>query len=108
MKSNHYDRKEPAQRDSDPEQMLAKIQAATEEMTMHRYVHSIPKVSLPCRQNQRRDTAALERQLDEQNRILNELVQSVKGFNEIVKGFTETARGLTETVKGAVEELSRK
>ena len=29
-------------RRTDPEEAIAKIQAAAEEMTMHRYVHSLP------------------------------------------------------------------
>ena len=34
-------RKTQAGRRSDPEEMLAKVQAAAEEMTMRRYVHTV-------------------------------------------------------------------
>ena len=34
---------DPAGRRSDPEEMLAKVQAAAEEMTMRRYVHMPPE-----------------------------------------------------------------
>ena len=40
-------RKTQAGRRSDPEEMLAKVQAAAEEMTMRRYVH-MPPEGRPC------------------------------------------------------------
>lgn len=40
-------RKSQAGRRPDPEEMLAKVQAAAEEMTMRRYVHTAPEAR-PC------------------------------------------------------------
>ena len=43
-------------RRTDPEEAIAKIQAVTEEMTMHRYVHSLP--AGPVRNGSRRTCGA--------------------------------------------------
>ena len=63
----------------DPEEMLAKVQAAAEEMTMRRYVHTAPEAR-PCCQEP--CLAALLGELnqiqDHQNQILAELLRALE------------------------------
>jgi len=70
-------RKSQAGRRPDPEEMLAKVQAAAEEMTMRRYVHTAPEAR-PCCQEP--CLAALLGELnqiqDHQNQILAELLRA--------------------------------
>lgn len=66
---------------TDPEEALAKIQAAVEEMTMKRYVHSISP-----QPGQRQEDEVLCRLdwlrwvLNDQNRLLAEILETLKGM----------------------------
>lgn len=68
-----------AGRRSDPEEMLAKVQAAAEEMTMRRYVHMPPEGRPCCPEG---CLAALLGELnqiqDHQNQILAELLRALE------------------------------
>ena len=72
-------RKSQAGRRPDPEEMLAKVQAAAEEMTMRRYVYTAPEAR-PCCQEP--CLAALLGELnqiqDHQNQILAELLRALE------------------------------
>ena len=72
-------RKTQAGRRSDPEEMLAKVQAAAEEMTMRRYVHMPPEGRPCCPEG---CLAALLGELnqiqDHQNQILAELLRALE------------------------------
>ena len=65
-------RKTQAGRRSDPEEMLAKVQAAAEEMTMRRYVH-MPPEGRPCCPE-----GCLAALLGELNQILAELLRALE------------------------------
>ena len=72
-------RKTQAGRRSDPEEMLAKVQAAAEEMTMRRYVHMPPEGRPCCPEG---CLAALLGELnqiqDHKNQILAELLRALE------------------------------
>ena len=72
-------RKAPASRRSDPEEMLAKVRAAAEELTMCRYVHTPPEERPCCPEG---CLPAFMRELnqiqDHQNQILAELLHTLE------------------------------
>lgn len=66
---------------TDPEEAIAKIQAAVEEMTMKRYVHSIS----PQPEHRREEEVLcrldwLRWGLEHQNRLLAEILETLKGL----------------------------
>ena len=66
-------------RRTDTEEAIAKIQAATEEMTMHRYVHSLPARTGPERVQEDLwcQLQELNQILDYQNKILVEILSAL-------------------------------
>ncbi|MBS6533368.1 MAG: hypothetical protein KH338_07010 [Oscillospiraceae bacterium] len=80
-------RKAPASRRSDPEEMLAKVQAAAEEMTMRRYVHTPPEGRPCCPEG---CLAALLGELnqiqDHRNQILVELLRTLERMAAALDG----------------------
>ena len=66
-------------RRTDPEEAIAKIQAAAEEMTMHRYVHNLPIVSDRDREQEELwcQMRELNRVLDYHNNILGEILAAL-------------------------------
>lgn len=75
-------------RPTDPEEAIAKIQAAAEEMTMHRYVHSLPVLSGPGREREAlwRQMRELNQVLDYQNKILVEVLAALDRLTRAVEG----------------------
>ncbi len=79
-------------RRTDPEEAIAKIQAAAEEMTMHRYVHSLPmqtareweREALWCQMRE------LNQVLDYQNKILVEILAALDRLTRAVGEMGET------------------
>lgn len=79
-------------RRTDPEEAIAKIQAAAEEMTMHRYVHSLPVQTtresegeaLWCQMRE------LNQVLDYQNKILVEILAALDRLTRAVGEMGET------------------
>ena len=71
-------------RRTDPEEAIAKIQAAAEEMTMHRYVHS-----LPVQTAREWEREALQ-VLDYQNKILVEILAALDRLTRAVGEMGET------------------
>lgn len=80
-------RKAPASRRSDPEELLAKVQAAAEEMTMRRYVHTPPEARPCCPEG---CLAALLGELnqiqDHRNQILAELLHTLERIAAALEG----------------------
>ena len=78
-------------RRTDPEEAIAKVQAAAEEMTMNRYVHTIPVASsqdwepdgLLCQMRE------LNQVLDYQNKILVEILAALDRLTQAAEGRTE-------------------
>ena len=66
-------------RRTDPEEAIAKVQAAAEEMTMHRYVHSLPILTDEERErgNFWCQLQELNQILDYQNKILVEILAAL-------------------------------
>ena len=79
-------------RRTDPEEAIAKIQAAAEEMTMHRYVHSLPVQT--AREWERealwRQMRELNQVLDYQNKILVEILAALDRLTRAVGEMGET------------------
>ena len=81
----------PWPRRSDPEEAIAKVQAAAEEMTMNRYVHTIP---LAADQDQEGEELwcqleELNRVMDYQNKILVEILAALDRLAGAVEGRAE-------------------
>ena len=79
-------------RRTDPEEAIAKIQAATEEMTMHRYVHSLPMLSRQEREQEALwcQMRELNQVLDYQNKILVEILAALDRLTRAVGEMGET------------------
>ena len=79
-------------RRTDPEEAIAKIQAAAEEMTMHRYVHSLPMLSRQEREQEALwcQMRELNQVLDYQNKILVEILVALDRLTRAVGEMGET------------------
>ena len=79
-------------RRTDPEEAIAKVQAAAEEMTMHRYVHNLPIVSDRDREQEELwcQMRELNRVLDYQNKILVEILAALDRLTAAVGAQSET------------------
>ncbi len=64
-------------RPTDPEEAIAKVQAAAEEMPVHRYVHILPQMARPDRDELCCQMRELNQILDYQNKILVELLAAL-------------------------------
>ena len=86
--SNRGCRSDGERRRRSPEEDIAKIQTAVEEMTMHRYVHRLPDQA--CERGLLwEQLQELNRVLDYQNKILVELLASLDRLVQTVKGGVE-------------------
>lgn len=76
-----------APRRLDPEEAIAKVQAAAEEMTMNRYVHTIP---VSTGQDREREELwcqlwELNQVMDYQNKILVEILSALDRLTQAVE-----------------------
>ena len=76
-------------RRSDPEEAIAKVQAAAEEMTMKRYVHTIPLAADQEGEELWGQIQELNRVMDYQNKILVEILAALDRLAGAAEGRAE-------------------